>query len=156
MSDNNNPRAASLPQVPNPALKKLQRLLGTWRVSGSFATGQVRFEEMEGGFFILQHVELIAGGRHIKGVEYVGFDEDTQTLRSHFMDNHGSNFTYTWDVDGDIVWIWFGDKGTDNFFRGIFDETGNTYSGRWQWPTGNGTTGGYEAVANRVTPPSLL
>jgi hypothetical protein len=44
------------------------------------------------------------------------------------MDNHGSNFTYTWDVDGDIVWIWFGDKAADNFFRGTFDETGDTYA----------------------------
>jgi hypothetical protein len=41
-----------------------------------------------------------AGAAPIITVEYIGFDEDTQTLRSHAMDNRGSNFAYTWEIDG--------------------------------------------------------
>jgi hypothetical protein len=104
---------------------------------------------MEGGFFLIQHVELNAFGREIKGVEYIGFDEETETLRSHFMDNQGSNFTYTWDLDGDELWIWFGEKDSENFFRGTFDASGDCYSGRWQWPKPGGGKAGYEATLTR-------
>jgi hypothetical protein len=81
----------------------------------------------------------------VKGIEYIGFDEDTETLRSHYMDTRGSNFAYTWEVDGDTIRIWFGDKGSNNFFQGRFSEGGNSYSGRWQWPGG-----GYEATLRRT------
>jgi hypothetical protein len=68
------------------------------------------YEWMEGGFFLIQRVNAVAGGRAIKGTEYIGFDEDTHTLRSHYVDVHGSNFTYTWEIDGDTIRIWFGEK----------------------------------------------
>jgi Protein of unknown function (DUF1579) len=150
MGDNNNARAAELPSVPNPALRKLDRLVGEWNVSGPDIAGRVTYEWMEGGFFLIQHVDLTAFGRPIKGVEYIGFDEGTQTLRSHFMDNNGSNFTYTWDIEDDTLWIWFGEKGSDNRFRGTFDESRDRYSGSWKWPLPDGGTGGYEATLTRV------
>lgn len=57
--------------------------------------GRVRFDWMQGGFFLVQDIDLNHGRRHIKGVEYIGYDADTETLRSHVIDNHGSNFAYT-------------------------------------------------------------
>jgi hypothetical protein len=91
MADNNNYMAANLPKTPNHALKKLDRLLGTWQESGGYK-GMDVYEWMEGGFFLIHHFDGITPyGRHVKGVEYVGFDEDTQTLRSHLMDIDGSN-----------------------------------------------------------------
>jgi hypothetical protein len=150
LGDNNNAHAGNLPPSPNPALRKLDRLVGRWTVDGSSVLGQVEYEWMEGGFFLIQHVDLTAFGRPIKGVEYIGFDEDTETLRSHFMDNNGSNFTYTWDLEGDTLRIWFGEKDSDNHFRGTFDETGNSYRGRWQWPDGRGGTTGYEVTLTRA------
>ena len=149
MGDNNNARAGELPGAPNPALRELDRLLGRWAVSGPTVEGHVEYEWMEGGYFLIQHVDITAFGRRIKGVEYIGFDEDTTTLRSHFMDNHGSNFTYTWELEDDTLRIWFGEKGSDNSFRGTFDESGDSYSGRWQWPDGQGGTAGYEATVTR-------
>jgi hypothetical protein len=151
MGDNNNARAGHLPDTPNPALRKLDRVVGKWTVSGPDVQGEVEYEWMEGGFFLIQHVDLNAFGREIRGIEYVGFDQDTETLRSHFMDNQGSNFTYTWDLEGETLWIWFGEKDSDNYFRGTFDESGDSYSGRWQWPEPGGRTGGYEATLTRVS-----
>jgi hypothetical protein len=124
--------------------------VGTWKESGPESGGDATYEWMEGGFYLIQRFDFSHGGREIRGVEYVGFDEDTQTLRSHLMDNGGSNFTYTWDIQGDALTIWFGDKGSDNFFKAKFSEDGNSYTGRWQWPAGEGATGGYELTSTRV------
>ena len=146
MADRNNHLAGLLPAEPYPALRQLDRLIGRWQVTGSLVQGFMTYEWMEGGFFLIQHVDAEAGDRQIRGVEYIGFDEDTQTLRSHYMDVHGANFTYTWEIDGDTIRIWFGDLGSDNFFEGHFSEDGHSYSGAWQWPGG-----GYTATLTRVS-----
>ena len=49
MSDTNNIQAGYQPSQPNPALKKLDKLVGTWEVSGG-AQGAVTYEWMEGGY----------------------------------------------------------------------------------------------------------
>ena len=69
----------------------------------------------------------------------------TRKHSSHYMDNNGSNFTYTWEVEGKVIRIWFGDKGSNNFFEGEFAADQNSYSGKWQWPGG-----GYEATMTKV------
>ena len=150
MADNNNTLVANMPKSSHPDLKKLDRLVGTWKVSGPTIEGEVRFERMEGDFFVIQHFDLSHEGRKIKGVEYIGFDQDTGTLRSRLMDNAGSNFVYTWDIADDTLTIWFGDKGSDNFYRGKFNKDGDTNKGRWQWPESNGKIGGYESTMTRV------
>ncbi len=145
MSDNNNALAGQIPAEPYPALRSLHRLVGEWKATGPYLEGLMKFEWMEGGFFFIQYVDAHHGERKIKAVEYIGFDEDTQTLRSHFMDTNGSNFAYTWELVGDTLKIWFGDKGSNNFFVGTFSEDGNSYAGQWQWPGG-----GYEVSMTRV------
>jgi hypothetical protein len=146
MADRNNHLAGRLPDEPYPALHQLDRLIGSWQVTGSLLEGVMTYEWMEGGFFLIQHVDAKAGDRQIRGVEYVGFDEETQTLRSHYMDIHGANFAYTWEIHGDAIRIWFGDEGSDNFFEGQFSEDGNSYSGAWRWPGG-----GYTATLTRIS-----
>jgi len=150
MADSNNHRAASLPATPDPALRRLDPLVGTWEVSGSLVHGRVRFAWMEGGYFLVQHVELEQPDRTITGVEYIGYDEDTDTLRSHFMTSFGANFTYTWDLVGRELHTWFGDKDSANRFHGTLSDDGDRYEGTWQWPDGRGGTGGYTATAIRV------
>jgi len=146
MADSNNHLAGRLPPEPNQALRQLDRLVGTWKIAGGLLEGITTFEWMDGGFFLLQHVDARAGGRRIKGTEYIGFDEDTQTLRSHYMDVHGANFTYTWEIDADTIKTWFGDKDSDNCFEGHFNNDGRSYSGHWQWPGG-----GYAATLTRIS-----
>jgi len=146
MADNNNDRVGELPLPPHPAVKKLERLVGTWETGGGAPSTSTYKMGLGGHYFIQEFVTDTPTGRHIAGVEYVGWDEDTQTLRSHLMADDGSNFTYTWQLDDDgTLWTWFGDKGSDNFFKGTLSEDGNTISGRWQWPGG-----GFDAVSKRV------
>ena len=55
------------------------------------------YEWMEGGFFLIHHYDSSTNyGIHVKGEEYISFDEATKTLPSHLIGADGSNFTYTW------------------------------------------------------------
>lgn len=58
------------PQL-NPDLKSLNRMVGTWQVSGD-ATGQISYRWTEGGFFLVQEFDLLHQGRTIKGIELIG------------------------------------------------------------------------------------
>jgi hypothetical protein len=53
----NDAQAHQQPPEPSPDLKNLERLVGTWELSGG-VQGRVTFEWMEGGFFLLQRVDL--------------------------------------------------------------------------------------------------
>ncbi|MBD2700195.1 hypothetical protein IC229_06085 [Spirosoma sp. BT702] len=131
-------------------MKTLEPLIGKWKLTGDDLAGEVTFEWMEGGFFMIQRFDLVQAGRHEKGIEYTGFDEETQTLRSRLMQTNGSNFTYTYQIEGNEFWYWFGYKGSDNYSKSTFSADGNSYSGRWQWSLENGEAGGYSYVATRI------
>ncbi len=150
MAENNNALVGKLPETPNPALRKLERLIGKWKITGDDAHGETVFEWMEGGFFLIQRFEMKQGGSDIKGIEYTGFDEETETLRSRLMQTDGSRFTYTYEIEGDTFWYYFGDKGSDSYSLSKFSEDGNSYFGRWQWTEADGKSYGYEYTATRV------
>lgn len=144
MAEHNNAMAGKLPKTPNPALKGFDKIIGTWDISGPDVKGTVTYEWMEGGFFVIQHVDLVQGGFHAKGIEYTGFDEDTGTLRSRWMGTDGSRFMYTYVFDGDSWYYYFGEKGSDDFSLGKFSPDGKTATGRWTLVNPDGTKGGYE------------
>jgi hypothetical protein len=61
-------------QRPGAADKKLaalDRLVGTWRLSGG-AEGTIRYRWLEGGHFLIQDLDLEQGGHKIKGIEVIG------------------------------------------------------------------------------------
>src|SRR5215208_558075 len=62
--------------VPNLDLQNLDRLIGTWKISdpsGKAAiTGQVSYEWREGGFFLMQHFDLVHDSHRNKGIELIG------------------------------------------------------------------------------------
>jgi hypothetical protein len=70
------------PKLPNPALKTLDWLIGRWRMTGPEVEGEISYEWMEGGYFLIQRFDLVNSGTHVKGIEYSGFDDETQTIRS--------------------------------------------------------------------------
>ena len=136
---------------PSPALKRLDRLVGTWKVSGPDIDGQVSFEWMEGGFFLIQHVSFVHGGHAIKGMEVIGrlkpfMGEPSQDIHSRFYDAEGNTLDYVYEIEGDTLTIWGGEKGSPAFYRGTFSPDGDTNSGGWVYPGG----GGYESTMTRV------
>jgi hypothetical protein len=138
------------PPTPNPDLKPLERLVGTWNVSGG-AQGRVTYEWMDGGFFLLQHVELEQYGQRITGMEIIGHErqfgaEPSEDIRSRFYDSMGNTLDYVYELEGDTLIIWGGEKGSPAYYKGRFSQDGTTISGAWVYPGG----GGYEATSTRV------
>jgi hypothetical protein len=142
--------ATQQPPTPSPDLKSLDRLVGTWKVTGG-AEGQVTYEWMEGGFFLLQHVALEQYGQQIKGIEVIGHErpfgaEPSQDITSRFYDSMGNTLDYVYEPDGDTLTIWGGEKGSPAYYKGTFNDDGNTLAGDWVYPGG----GGYESTMTRV------
>ncbi len=142
---------------PNPALESLDVMVGTWDLKGRESgpdgeiNGQVTFEWMEGGFYLVQRVDIDHIGQKIKGVEYIGYDESNGVLKSYFFSNHGPGsfggvaLEYVWEVGDDALTIWGGFVGSPANFKGKFSDDHNTVIGRWEWPGG-----GYEATITRA------
>ncbi len=135
----------------DPVVRSLDRLVGTWRISGE-AEGQVSYEWLEGGFFLVQHVDLHQAGQHSKGIEVIGRErpfgaaEPGQDIRSRYYDNHGNTFDYVYELEGQTLTIWGGERGSPAYFKGAFSDDGDTLTGAWTYPGG----GGYSSTATRV------
>ena len=130
---------------PHQEIRSLEKLVGTWQLSGPEVSGQETFKWLEGGFFLVQSGIVQYGGKTISFVEYIGYDEKQHACTSNLFDNFGDLFNYTWDINGDDITIWFGQRGSDNCFKGKFSKDGNSFSGAWKWPGG-----GYEATMTKV------
>ncbi len=137
--------------TPNPDLQGLEKLVGTWKQSGGIA-GEITYEWMEGSFFLIQHVDLDHDGRQIKGIEVIGhlqpFGEEPSTdIKSRFYSSlDGMTLDYVYEMDGDTLTIWGGEKGSPAYYKGTFSDDGNTLRGGWVYPGG----GGYEAISTRI------
>ena len=149
--------AAYVVEEPNPALRALDRLVGTWRVTGELGgaegdvSGEVTYEWMEGGFYLVQKVDMNHGGNRVRGTEYIGWDSEAGNLRSYFFGNGAPGpfarvaLEYVYELTDETITIWGGDVGSPAAYRATFSDGGNTYSGAWEWPGG-----GYTATATRV------
>ena len=139
--------AQSTPQ-PDAAIKALDRLVGTWAVSGG-ATGQVRYEWMEGGFFLIQHVDL-SHDQPNKGIEIIGRElafgssAPSEDIKTRFYGSRGETFDYVYELEGDTLTIWGGEKGSPAYFKGTFEDD-DTLAGAWHW-----SGGGYESTMKQI------
>ncbi|WP_327580800.1 hypothetical protein OHA25_32820 [Nonomuraea sp. NBC_00507] len=131
-------------------MRKLAGMVGTWQLSGG-AKGTVRFEWMEGGFFLLQHVDLVHEGRQIKGLEVIGHErlfgaEPSEEIKSRFYDSTGNTLDYVYEPhdDGSLT-IWGGEKGSPAYCRTTVGEDGDSFTASWVWPGG-----GYDTIGTRT------
>ena len=54
----------------------------------------------------------------------------------------GSRFTYTYELDGNVLWYWFGEKGSPTRSRGVIAGDGRSIAGRWNMPAEDNPDGG--------------
>ncbi|QFG23624.1 DUF1579 domain-containing protein [Actinomadura sp. WMMB 499] len=137
-------------QQPSAELRALDRLVGTWKVTGG-AEGTVRYAWMPGGHFLLQHVDLSQFGEPVTGMEVIGnlrpFGEPTGTdVMSRYYDSVGNTFDYVYELTGDTLIIWAGAKGGPAYYKGTFSADGATVTGEWTYPGG----GGYSSAMTRA------
>lgn len=124
-------------------LKAMDRLVGTWKVSGG-VEGTVTYRWMEGGQFLIQDVDLTHDGAGIKGMEIIGrkrpygAEEPSQDVHSWYFDNDGSTLAYVYEMEGDTLTIWGGQKNSEAYYRGTFSADGTSVNGAWVYPGGGG------------------
>ena len=150
MTDNSTTPAQ---QSPAPALdlKSLDRLVGKWRVSGPEIDGFSTFEWLDGGFFLIQHIDFVHSGHQVKGMEVIGHlhlfgAEPSEDIKSRYYGSTGETFDYVYELEGDTLTIWGDEKGSPAYYKAKFSSDGNTFSGAWVYPDG----GGYEATSTRL------
>lgn len=132
---------------PDAGVQALDRLVGTWRISGD-AAGESTYRWLDGGFFLIQEGEISMGEFHIRTIAVIGRDRPGDTSGDIMVRTFGSNgdtSTYVYEIDGDTFWNWEGRKGSDTFYQGTFSPDGRTLTGSWVWPGG-----GYQATMTRV------
>lgn len=135
---------------PSEKLKKLDRLVGTWKITGG-ATGTTTYEWLDGGFFLMQRTQFDHDGHTINGLEMIGHlqpfgAEPSEDIHSRYYGGMGETFDYVYEIEGDTLMIWGGEKGSPAYFKGTFSADGNKLTGGWTYPDG----GGYQTVSTRV------
>src|SRR4051812_39443899 len=143
-------RGQTAPSAPrlNADLATLDRLVGTWKVTGE-PEGTVTYEWAGGGFFLFQHVEL--GGS--KGLEVIGHDhrygeEPSVDIRSHYYGfGEGETLDYTYQIIDDTLTIWMGNRDSPAYYEGTFNAAGTVLTGAWHYPGG----GGYSTVSTKMS-----
>jgi hypothetical protein len=130
---------AQLP-TPDPALRRLDRYVGTWSMEGHLVgsddiniRGHATFRWLPGGFFLEQHVTLDFMGLPIDSQELIGYDPETDTFPSTVYSNLSpAPLPYRWEVDDDTARISVSYGPLDATFTGSFGADGQTFSGGWR------------------------
>jgi hypothetical protein len=133
----------------NPGLKALDNLVGTWKASGE-TKGQLTYEWLPGGFFLMARGDTEQGGQRTKHVEIIGYDheaggEPSDVMTSRLYTDRGDTLSYTHEVDDKGVTSWFGSKGSSTVFKARWIDS-DTLTGAWEWPGG-----GYKLTLSRVS-----
>src|SRR5918998_234585 len=136
-------------------LRSLDRLVGTWRLSEE-TSGTVRFEWLEGGHFLLQHIDMALHGHVVKGLEVIGHlhpfgGEASPEIWSRVYDAEGNTLDYVYELEGDTLTIWGGAKGSPAYFRGEFSADGRINVGGGFYPDG----GAYRSTMTREDGPAM-
>lgn len=129
----------------DPALQALNRLVGTWKVTGGHE-GTVRYRWLN-DFFMQQDVRLgDTDGIEIIGRERPLMGEPSADIKSRYYGSDGSTLDYVYELQDDTLTIWAGEKGSPAYFKGTFSPDGRTLTGAWSYPGG----GGYDSNAERI------
>ena len=127
------------PAQRDPALDRLESLIGTWRLEAGApggplwpGEGRVTFEWLEGRTFLIERwrIELPEAP---DGIAIIGAGDEPGTFRQYYFDSRGVQRIYEMTLD-DGTWKLWRDA-TDPFpqrFSGTFSDDGDAITGRWE------------------------
>ena len=126
--------------TPDPALKRLDRLVGTWEMSGRTldsevdnVRGRTTFTWLPGAFFLEQRAEIEFVGTTIQALELIGYHPETKTFPSTVYSGFSPTpLPYRWEVEGDRITISVSYGALDATFEGAFSEDGQVFGGGWR------------------------
>lgn len=136
--------------APSEQMRAFAPLIGTWKVTGG-AEGTVRYEWLDGGHFLIQHVDLTQDGMHVVGIEVIGHlrpfgEEPSEHVHSRFYDNQGNTLDYVHKLEGRTLTIWAGEVGSPIRYVGELSEDGRRQTGEWDYAG----QGGYTSTMTRI------
>lgn len=131
---------------PDPALKRLDILVGTWSLRGRTldseadnVIGMTTFDWLPGGFFLRQTFEADYWGLKIQSIEIISYDPKSDTFPSTVYTNaYGLPLPYRWDVRGRNV-IYTTDLAGGAKMTAKLSEDGKTFTGGWRPNPGDGS-----------------
>lgn len=156
---------AHQPPTPDPALRRLDVLVGTWELDGKTlpefpgppmtVSGTYSFEWLHGGFFLVQRWDTVfgdpsdgpreelPGGAVQKGIMFYGYDADSGKYRTHFFDGNGpfhEGSIYEGDiVDGKLTFV-----GPAQFT--VVPNDDGTITSDWEMPGEDGTYVAWQSI----------
>jgi hypothetical protein len=129
---------AQLP-TPDPALRRLDRFVGTWSMEGHLPGSDEivikgeTFRWLPGGFFLEQRGTMDFMGMQLDSLELIGYDPETATFPSTVYANIGpQSLPYRWEVEGDALKISVSYGPLDATFIGSFGADGLSFGGSWR------------------------
>ena len=128
--------------TPDPALKRLERYVGTWDMKGRTVgsdvdniSGRATFEWLPGGFFLQQRTSLNFDflGLQIESLELIGYDPESETFPSTVYSNLAPTpLPYRWEVGEDTLKISVSYAPLDATFTGKWSKDGKSFGGGWR------------------------
>lgn len=138
MAQTSTPQPQDEYQPPEPSLqmRKLDPLVGTWRLIGRTldadqdnVSGRVEIAWLPGGFFLELRGEINFMGDRVQSLEIVGYDPASQVFKATVFSNmDGAPATYFWDVQGSTVTHWT----TGSKYTGTLSDDGRILAGGWR------------------------
>jgi hypothetical protein len=163
MADNTDAKEQASPK-PSPTLKRLDRLVGTWKMRGHAIgseeeniVGTTTFKWLQGesgtSFFLQQDMEMDYAGTPIKSHELIGYNPKTKAFSSHVYSNMAPDpWPYEWDIQGDTLTISIKYGPMSATYTGKFSPDGNSFTGGWRPDPGADETinAPYDIRASRI------
>ena len=141
---------------PHPALKRLDRLVGKWHMTGHSLTtaednitGTANFEWLPGGYFLKNTGNIEVNGFKFWSMEIIGYDPAIDAFTSQvYSSMEGTVRVYHWDFQGDTLTHW---EETSKY-TGTISADGKTITGGWRplegYESNEGNT--YDALMTRM------
>jgi len=121
--------------TPSPALRRLDVLVGEWRVEppaqGPPVEGRVWFEWLPGRRFLVQRWE-VKPPEYPSGIAIIGEDAESGELAQHYFDSRGVARVYGMSLDDDGWRLWRAGSDFAQRFSGTFAAGGDRIDGRWE------------------------
>ena len=121
----------------NPALKKLDILIGDWEISGSHPlisnpiAGKINFSWFNGESFLIMSTDFNHSGPP-NSTAIIGSDDSAEKLSMLYLDERGVSRIYEVKFSNNGWKLWRNFPGFSQRYIGILKDNGNTIEGIWE------------------------
>ena len=121
----------------NPALKKLDILIGDWEISGSHPLisnpikGKINFSWFNGKSFLIMRTDFNQSGPP-NSTAIIGSDDKAEKLSMLYFDERGVSRIYDVVFKNNVLKVERNHPGFSQRFTGTIKDNGNTIEGIWE------------------------